>query len=49
VKDKVTHCARWRVRKPADVGSTLLPQWLTAQRCYVHFLTKLRFWYRAIA
>jgi len=23
--------------------------WLTAQRCYVHFLMKLRFWYRMIA
>jgi len=28
-----------------DYWSWLL-RWLTAQRCYVHFLTKLRFWYR---
>ena len=29
--------------------AVLLYWWLTAQRCYVHFLTKLRFWYQVIA
>ena len=30
-------------------SSTTSHRWLTAQKCYVHFLTKLRFWYMWIA
>ena len=30
-------------------GFAFTCRWLTAQRCYVPFLTKLRFWYQVIA
>jgi len=38
-----------RVSTPAWCLKGWLCWWLTAQRCYVHFLMKLRFWYWVIA